>query len=33
MASEGVKKPWSMKQMHKSKRYTTRWDELLEIKI
>lgn len=32
-AAEGLGKPWYMKQSHKSKRYTTRWDELLEIKI
>ena len=33
MAAEGIKQPWFMKQSHKSMRYTTRWDELLEIKI
>ena len=32
-AAEGLGKPWYMKQAHKSKRYTTRWDELLEIKV
>jgi DNA polymerase V len=32
-AAEGLGKPWFMKQSRKSKRYTTRWDELLEIKI
>jgi len=32
-ASEGLGKPWYMKQSHRSKRYTTRWDELLEINI
>ncbi len=32
-AAEGSGKPWFMKQSRKSKRYTTRWDELLEIKI
>jgi len=32
-AAEGLKKAWYMNQSHKSKRYTTRWDELLEIKI
>lgn len=31
--SEGLGKPWYMKQAHKSRRFTTRWDELLEIKI
>ena len=30
-ASEGLGKPWYMRQMQKSKRYTTRWDELLEV--
>jgi len=32
-ASEGLGKPWYMKQSRKSKRFTTRWDELLEIDI
>jgi len=32
-AAEGAGKPWFMKQSHRSKRYTTRWDEILEIKI
>ena len=32
-ASEGLGKPWYMKQSHKSRRFTTRWDELLEINI
>ncbi|MBF0504602.1 MAG: Y-family DNA polymerase [Candidatus Omnitrophica bacterium] len=32
-AAQGLGKPWFMKQSHKSKRFTTRWDELLEIKI
>jgi len=32
-AAEGAGKPWFMKQSRKSKRFTTRWDELLEIKI
>ncbi len=32
-AAEGLGKPWFMKQSRKSKRFTTRWDELLEIKI
>lgn len=31
--SEGLGKPWYMKQAHKSRRFTTRWDELLEIRI
>jgi DNA polymerase V len=30
-ASEGLGKPWYMRQTRKSRRYTTRWDELLEI--
>ena len=33
MAAEGLGKPWFMKQAKRSKRFTTRWDELLEIKI
>ncbi len=33
LAAEGLGKPWYMKQARKSKRFTTRWDELLEIKI
>jgi len=32
-AAEGAGKPWFMKQSRKSKRFTTRWDELLEIRI
>lgn len=32
-ASQGISQPWYMKQSHRSKRYTTRWDELLEIRI
>jgi DNA polymerase V len=32
-AAEGLKKAWYMKQSHRSKRFTTRWDEILEIKI
>ena len=32
-ASEGAQKAWYMKQAHRSQCYTTRWDELLEIKI
>jgi DNA polymerase V len=31
--SEGLGKPWYMKQAHKSKRFTTRWNELLEVRI
>ena len=33
LAAEGLGKPWFMKQAHKSKRFTSRWDELLEIRI
>lgn len=33
MAAEGSGKPWYMKQARRSKRFTTRWDELLEIRI
>ncbi len=32
-AAEGVAKPWFMKQSRKSKRFTTRWDELLEVRV
>jgi DNA polymerase V len=32
-ASEGLGKAWSMKQTLVSKRFTTRWDELLEVKL
>jgi DNA polymerase V len=31
-AAEGLRKPWFMKQARKSNRFTTRWDELLEVK-
>lgn len=31
MADEGLGKPWYMKQAYKSKMFTTRWDELLEV--
>jgi DNA polymerase V len=30
-AGEGLEKPWKIKFNHRSKRYTTRWEELLEI--
>ncbi|MDI9347468.1 MAG: Y-family DNA polymerase [Methylacidiphilales bacterium] len=30
-ASEGLGKPWYMKQAHRSPRYTSRWNELLTI--
>lgn len=33
LASEGMGKAWFMKQAHKSKRFTTCWNELLEVKI
>ncbi len=32
LAAEGLGKPWYMKQARKSRRFTTRWDELLEVK-
>lgn len=32
-AAEGIKQPWKMKQLQRSPRYTTRWEELLTIKI
>jgi len=31
-AAEGIEKPWYLKQTHRSKRFTTRWDELLTVK-
>jgi DNA polymerase V len=33
MAAEGAHQPWYMKQAHRSKRFTTRWDEILKIAI
>lgn len=30
-AATGLKRNWKMRQEHRSKRYTTRWDELFEI--
>ncbi|MFC1780305.1 Y-family DNA polymerase [Patescibacteria group bacterium] len=33
LASEGVEKQWSMRRARLSKRFTTSWDELLEIKV
>ena len=33
LAAQGTDKMWYMTQAHKSKRYTTRWDEILEIGI
>jgi DNA polymerase V len=33
LASEGFKKPWFMRQSMKSQRYTTRWDEVLDVHI
>jgi len=33
LASEGLGKPWHMKQTRKSPRFTTGWNELLTIKI
>lgn len=32
-AVEGIKKPWAMKQLHKSKCFTTRWEDLIKIKV
>lgn len=32
-ASEGLGKPWYMRQAHKSRRFTTRWGELLEVVV
>jgi len=30
-AAEGIHKVWRMKSERRSKRYTTRWDELVEV--
>ncbi|KAB2880007.1 Y-family DNA polymerase [bacterium] len=32
-ASSGMIKPWRMKQAYRSPRFTTRWDEILTVKI
>ena len=32
-AAEGVEKPWFLKQTHRSRRFTSRWDEILIINI
>jgi DNA polymerase V len=32
-AGGGVKQNWRMKSEHRSQRYTTRWDELLEVSV
>lgn len=31
LAAEGISQPWYMNQTHRSKRFTTRWDEMMEI--
>jgi DNA polymerase V len=31
-AASGLKRNWKMRQELRSKRYTTRWDELYEVK-
>lgn len=31
VSSQGYKQPWAMKQERKSKSFTTKWDELIEI--
>lgn len=33
VASTGINQEWQMKQQYLSKRYTTRWDELMEVRI
>jgi DNA polymerase V len=33
IGAEGQSKTWRLKQEHRSNRYTTRWDELIEIKV
>jgi DNA polymerase V len=32
-ASEGMEQPWAMRQERRTARFTTRWDELLTVKI
>lgn len=32
-AAEGIAQPWKMKQLQRSPRYTTRWEEILSITI
>jgi DNA polymerase V len=32
-ASNGIEQPWQMKQQYLSKRYTTRWDELMTVRV
>lgn len=31
-ASNGIEQPWQMKQQYLSKKYTTRWDELMKVR-
>lgn len=31
-ASSGIKRNWKMRQELRSKRFTTRWEELIEVK-
>ncbi len=33
IAAEGQSRAWRLRQEHRSKRYTTRWDELIEIRL
>ncbi len=33
IGAEGQSKSWRLKQEHRSNRFTTRWDELIEIKV
>jgi len=33
VAGSGIDQPWQMKQQHLSKRYTTHWDELMEVRV
>jgi len=32
-ASNGIEQPWQMKQQYLSKKYTTRWDELMRVRV
>lgn len=33
VAGSGIDQPWQMKQQYLSRRYTTNWDELMEVKV
>jgi DNA polymerase V len=33
IASSGIMQKWAMKRQHISQRYTTKWDELLSVRV